>query len=193
MIARRLLPLFSLPLLFGCATLQQIRALDRVEFSIGGVSDVRLDGIDMTRVNAFSDLGLLDVANLAAAVQSRSLPLSLRVNVLAENPADNFADARLLRMDWTLFLQSRETLSGTFAEETRLPRGEATNVPILVELNLIDFFGGSSRDLFELALSLAGAGGQAKEVTLEATPVIDTPFGPIVYPDPITIVSREVG
>ena len=193
MIARRLLPLFSLPLLFGCATLQQIRALDRVEFSIGGVSDVRLDGIDMTRVNAFSDLGLLDVANLAAAVQSRSLPLSLRVNVLAENPADNFADARLLRMDWTLFLQSRETLSGTFAEETRLPRGEATNVPILVELNLIDFFGGSSRDLFELALSLSGAGGQAKEVTLEATPVIDTPFGPIVYPDPITIVSREVG
>ncbi len=189
----------SLPLLCsllfasGCATLQQLRALDRVEFSIDGVSDVRLAGIDLSRLRDFTDLNLVDAARLASAVQSRDLPLAMEIQLLGENPADNVADARLVRMEWTLLLQDRETLSGVVAGETLLRRGQPTTIPIVVEVNLIDFFEGSARDLFELALSIAGAGGAPKEVTLRALPTIQTAFGPISYPEPITIVSREVG
>jgi hypothetical protein len=96
-------------------------------------------------------------------------------------------------MDWTLFLQDRETLSGVFADETLLPPGQPTGVPISMSLNLIEFFEGSTQDLVELALSVAGQGGAPKEVTLRATPVVDTALGPIRYPQPITIVSAEVG
>jgi hypothetical protein len=66
-------------------------------------------------------------------------------------------------------------------------------VPLDVSLNLVEFFQGSARDLVELALSLSGQGGAPKEVALRATPVVDTPLGPMRYPRPITIVSREVG
>lgn len=192
---RRLsLPLLcSLLIASGCATLQQLRALDRVDFSIDGVSEVRLAGIDLSRLRDFTDLSLVDAARLASAVQSRDLPLAMEIQVLGENPADNVADARLVRMDWTLLLQNRETLSGTVAGETLLRRGQPTTIPIVVELNLIEFFEGSARDLFELALSISGAGGAPKEVTLRALPTIETAFGPISYPQPITIVSREVG
>ena len=193
MILRRLAFVTSLLILPGCATLQQIRALDRVDFSIGGVSQVQLAGIELSGMTSFTDLGFSEAARLASALRNRDMPLALTVDVLAENPADNYADARLMRMEWTLFIDARETLSGTFADETRLPRGRATSVPIGVQFNLLDFFDGSARDLVELALSLSGAGGDAKNVTLEALPVIDSPLGPIVYPTPITIVSREVG
>jgi len=96
-------------------------------------------------------------------------------------------------MDWTLLLQQRETVSGTFAQETLLRRGQPTDVPIQISLNLVDFFQESARDLVDLALSLAGQGGAPTEVTLRATPTVDTAIGPIRYPQPITIVSREVG
>ena len=121
------------------------------------------------------------------------MALELTVNLLAENPAANSVDARLVRMYWTLLLQGRETLSGAFAEETVLRPGQPTDVPIAIRLNLVDFFDGNAHELAELALSLAGRGGPPPEVTLRATPVVETALGPIRYPQPITIVSREVG
>jgi hypothetical protein len=185
--------LAALSLLAGCATLQQLAALRDVDFSVDRVSDVRLAGIDLTGVRSYSDLGLTDTGRLALAVSQRELPMDFRVHLTALNPADNSVDARLVRMDWTLLLQGRETLSGVFADETLLPRGQPTDVPISVSLDLVDFFEGSARDLLELALDLSGRGGEPTEVTLRAVPTVDTALGPIRYPEPITIVSREVG
>jgi hypothetical protein len=180
-------------LLAGCATLQQLAALRDVDFSVDRVSGVRLAGIDLTGVRSYSDLGVTDAGRLALAVSQRELPMDFRVHLTALNPEDNSVDARLVRLDWTLFLQGRETLSGVFADETLLPRGQPTDVPISVSLDLIDFFEGSARDLFDLAMDIAGQGGEPTEVTLRAVPTVDTALGPIRYPQPITIVSREVG
>jgi hypothetical protein len=179
--------------LAGCATLQQLAALRDVDFSVEGISDLRLAGVDVSGARSYADLGLADAGRLARAATEGELPMDFRVHLTALNPADNSVDARLVRMEWTLFLQERETVSGVFAEETLLPRGEPTDVPIAVSLDLIDFFEGSARDLLDLALNLAGRGGTPTEVTLRAVPTVDTALGPIRYPQPITIVSREVG
>lgn len=179
-------------LLTGCATLGQIGALQRVDFSLQGVTDVRLAGIDLSAVRSFSDLSFADAAALAAGVRDRDLPLALDLQVLAENPSDNYADARLVEMEWTLFLEGRETVSGVVDREVVLPRGEPTLVPVGVGLNLVDFYEGNARDLFELALSLAGVGGEPKEVGLEALPTVQTALGPIRYPEPIRM-STTVG
>jgi hypothetical protein len=177
----------------GCATLQQIAALRDVDFSVDRISDLRLAGIELSGVRSYGELGVADAGRLALAVSQRELPMDFRLHLTAENPADNSVDARLVRMDWTLLLQGRETLSGVFAEETLLPRGQPTDVPITISLDLIDFFEGSARDLLDLALNLSGRGGAPTQVTLRATPTVDTALGPIRYPQPITIVSREVG
>jgi hypothetical protein len=179
--------------LSACATLQQMAALRNVEFTLDRVSDLRLAGIDLGRVDSFDDLGLGDAGRLALAVSQRRLPLDLRLHLMAENPEGNTTDARLVRMDWTLLLQDRETLSGVFDGNVLLPPGQPTDVPVDISLNLVEFFEGSARDLVELALSLSGQGGAPKNVALRATPVVDTPLGPMRYPRPITIVSREVG
>ena len=205
---RRTAAIAGLLALSGCATLGQITALQRVDFSLEGVGGVRLAGVELDRVRSFSDLSLTDGARLASAVANGELPLSMNVLVLAENPADNFTDARLVRMDWTLLLEDRETVSGRITEElvlprgkrrpggwriAHLPRGQPTGFPVLVELNLVEFFEGNARDLFELALSLTGQGGSSKEVALTALPTIETALGPITYDRPIRIVGGTVG
>ncbi len=177
----------------GCATLQQLAALRPVDFSLDRVSNVRLAGIDVAAIDSFDDIGLVDAARLAAAVTRSDLPLEMRLHILAENPADNPTEARLVRLDWTLLLQDRATVSGVFADEVLLPPGEPRDVPVVVTLNLVEFFEGSAQDLVELVLSVTGQGGEPKEVTLRATPVVETPLGPIRYPQPITILSRTVG
>ena len=62
-----------------------------------------------------------------------------------------------------------------------------------VSLDLLEFFEGSGRDLVNLALSLAGGEAPPTTLSVRATPTIETPLGPIRYPQPITIVSRTVG
>lgn len=179
--------------LSGCATLQQLAALRNVEFSLDRLSNVELAGIDLSRVRSFSDLGYADVARLTLAVTRNELPLDFQLHLLAENPADNTTTARLVQMDWTLLLQDRETLSGVFEGDVRLPPGQPTDLPIAMSLDLLEFFDGSAQDLLELALSLTGQGGSPKNVSLRATPTVNTALGPMRYPRPITIVSQEVG
>jgi hypothetical protein len=179
--------------LSSCATLQQIAALRDVDFSVDRLSGVRLAGVDLARVRSYSQLSVTEAARLASAVSQRTLPMDFTVHLSALNPEDNSVDARLVRMDWTLLLQDRETLSGTFADETILRRGQPTDVPIEVSLDLLDFFQGSAQDLFDLALSIADPNAPPTEVALRATPTVETALGPIRYPRPITIVSRDVG
>jgi len=184
---RNATPFVALTLLSGCATLQQLGALQNVDFDLRGVSDVRLAGVDFARVRSFSDLSFADAASLTAAVANRDLPLDLQLDVVAVNPADNYADARLVEMAWTLFLEDRETVSGILDREIVLPRGAPTEVPVRVGLNLVEFYEGNARDLFELASSLAGVGGEPKDVMVEVLPTVQTSLGPIRYPEPLRL------
>ena len=180
-------------LLSSCATLNQLTALRQVDFSLQGASNVRLANVDLTRARSFTDLSISDAASLASAVANRNLPLSLQLDVVGENPTDNVADARLVQLDWTFFIEGRETVGGRIEEEFVLPRGQPTPIPVEVSLNLVDFFEGSARDLFELAQSLAGVGGSPKELSVEAFPVVQTMLGPVSYPGPIRIATTVGG
>ena len=83
------------------------RALEHVDFSIDGVSGVRLAGVDLSDVRTFTDLSLADGATLANAVRRGDLPLAMEIQVLADNPTSNVVDARLIEMTWTLFEEKK--------------------------------------------------------------------------------------
>ncbi|MFT5144081.1 MAG: hypothetical protein ACI80V_002532 [Rhodothermales bacterium] len=177
----------------GCKTLQQFSALKSVDFSLNSVNNVVLAGLNLDRVRSYQDLNLLDAAKLAAAFSRKDLPLSFTVNLAATNPADNPVSARMVGMDWSLLLDDRETISGTFNDPMDLPPGVEVGIPITVQLNLIQFFDQSAGDLFELVQAIAGQNGSPKRIAIKARPTINTPIGPIRYPNAITVISREVG
>jgi hypothetical protein len=51
----------------------------------------------------------------------------------------------------------------------------------------------AARDLLDMALSLAGLGGEPTEVAIWASPVVQTVLGPIRYPSPLILVRGTVG
>lgn len=172
----------------GCATLQQIAALRQVEFAIDGVGGGRLAGIELNRIRSVDDLSAADAARLAAALAEDDVPFAFTVDVRAENPAENRTTARMVRFAWTLLLDDRETVEGVVDREISLPPGEPRIVPVEVQLNLVEFYDGSGRDLLELALRAAGVRSGSPSVKLRASPTIETPLGPMDYPATITIV-----
>lgn len=176
--------------LTACATLQELAALRDVDFSLEGTRDGSLAGISIESVRSYEDLGVMEVARLAEALSSGELPFETTLLVRAANPADN-VQARLVQLDWTLFLDDRETVSGVLDGEYVLPPGEPVSVPVGVSLDLLDFFDRQLEQAVQLALAAAGA-GEPQRVRLEATPTVQTRLGPIPYPEPIRI-EHEVG
>lgn len=178
--------------LAGCQTLREVANLRKVQFQIDRVADTQVAGVELRRIEAYEDLNASDVLRLTQAVVRGEVPLTFTLFVGAENPESNNVQARLVNMDWTLLLDEQETISGTFEENLVLPPGEPREIAVPMELDLVRFFGDNARDLFELALAVSGE-GDPKTVMLEVQPTIDTPLGPMRYPDPITVVREEVG
>ena len=179
-------------LLTGCATLQGVLALRQVDFALDGVLDVRLAGVELDRIQRYEDLGILDAARVLGAVSQGTLPLSFQLNVGASNPEGN-PEARVLALDWTLLLQDRETISGGLSQVVVIPASGTATIPLQVRVDLLEFFEGSAQDLVNLVLSLAGQEAPPTHVRLRAIPTINTPVGPIRYPQPLTIVSVTAG
>lgn len=177
----------------GCATLGEIANLRQVDFSLNGVSSVRLAGVDLAGIRGVDDLTTVDMGRIALAVVREEVPLDLLLDVRAVNPEANGTNARLTRMDWTLFLDGRQTVSGIVDQEVLLEPGITRNVPIRVSLDLLEFFDGGAADLADVVLSLLDQGGSPSDLLIEATPTIETPLGPIRYPRPITIVNEPIG
>ena len=177
----------------ACSALSNLAALREVDFAIDRLDRVELAGVQLDAVRSYRDLSAGDVLRLTRAVADRELPLAFDLMLDAENPSENTVVARLVSLDWTLFLEDTETVSGVFTDDIVLPPGRTRGIAIPIELDLLRFFDRSAPDLVELALALAGQGGASKEVRLQARPTISTPLGPMRYPSEITIVRREVG
>lgn len=186
---RLILLLAALMVLPSCAAFQSLAALSQVRFDLEGISGVRLAGVQLDEIRGYEDLSVIQVARIGSALVNRQLPLEATVHVGAHNPEGN-PEARLVQLDWTLFLQDRETVSGSLAEEFLLSSGARTDVPVAVRLDLLEFFDGSARDLVDLALSLGGVEREPVDVRLQALPTIQTRLGPIQYPQPLVIGSR---
>ncbi|MES2304581.1 MAG: hypothetical protein V4558_03700 [Gemmatimonadota bacterium] len=179
--------------LCACATLQQIAALRRVAFALGGVRNGRIAGVALSRIAGYRDLTAVDVGRIALAVASNNVPLEFQVEVRAQNPAENRTTATMVRLAWTLLLDNRETINGSLDSSLTLPAGQTVVIPLQMRLNLRQFFSGPIESLVDLAAGVAGVRADPTRVTIKATPTINTPIGPISYPSPITIVSGTIG
>jgi hypothetical protein len=182
--ALALLALIAVP---GCAALQQLAVLRTVTFAFSGMSDVRLAGIRIGAGSSYSSLGLADVARLGAAVVGKQVPLEMVAHVSASNPAANTVTARMVDLGWTLFIEDRQALAGQVGGAVAIAPGRTADVPLTVRLDLLQLGSGRARDLFDLALAIAGYGSIQKDMRLELTPTIETSLGPIRYPAPVVI------
>jgi hypothetical protein len=178
-------------LLTSCATLREVAALRDVDFSLAGATDATLGGVSIGSVDSFRDLNVLDAARVGAAFAGGHLPFEATLLVRASNPASN-GRARLVGLDWTLFLDDRKTVSGALDQEYVLPPGEPVDVPVRVRLDLLEFFDQQLESLVNLALAAAGHGDPSR-IRLEATPSVQTPLGVIRSPTPVRIEYQVSG
>ena len=176
----------------GCAATRELAALTQVGFSYDRVSGAQIAGVALSGIDSYDDIGPLDVARLAVAIGLKDVPLDLTVHLTALNPSTNDVNARMTALDWAYLVDGGEIVVGRLSEPHIFPPGEPRDVPVVVTVNLVRFFGTDGRALLETALVLAGQRTSTKRVTMRLTPSIETPAGKISYALPITLDLSRV-
>ena len=186
----------------SCADLQNITnsltSLSKMEFQVGRVSNMRLAGVDVSKVSDPSRLSIGDALSLTNAFTRKALPASFTLDVNAKNPNNGQSGNRntpltLNGFDWRLILDDVPTISGGLAKPIDIPgTTSATVIPLAVNMDLYQFFASRGYDgILNLALALGGVNGSSSKVKLDALPSVGTPFGTMAYPNRITIVDTE--
>jgi hypothetical protein len=172
----------------GCTTLQNLARLREVDFFLDRISGARLAGVDVERLRGGGGLSGSDVLRVAEAVRRGSVPFDFVLHVGAENPGENPVAIERVQLDWTLWLEDRETVSGVFDRALELGPGRTTDLPIDVSLDLYRFFREDASELLELAREVVDGSGEASsKLELRARPTLWTELGPLRYPGEVTI------
>ncbi len=120
------------------------------------------------------------------------------MNVEAKNPNDGTGgypqtNATLKEFPWRLEVDNVETIAGSIGAPVTVPgTGEIQNIPLTMNIDLIQFFGNKGLDnLVNLALTLGGQQGSSSKLALFATPTVSSPLGDIKYPGELKIVDQS--
>lgn len=185
----------------GCAFLQNIPTMKQVQFRIGSLSGVSIGGVNVSGKSKVTDFSVSETIALANRVASKTLPLSLTVNLEARNPNESVQSngvsmnglATLQSLEWRLLIDGVPTISGIVQGPITLPAGgETVMIPITTEFNLFSVFEERGyAGMAKLAFALANPGSSNVKVTVDAKPVIETFLGNMNYPGRITIIEKE--
>ena len=186
----------------GCKSISDIStsllSLEKMEFRLAGIQDMRLAGVGMSSVAAVSDLSIQDALALTTAFQRRRLPTTFVLKVEARNPNTGGAGKRssplkLTALNWRLIIDGVPTVAGDLDRPIEIPgTQDVAIIPITVSIDLYRFFAEQGYDkILNLAMALGGKQGSTARVQLDAKPSVEAPFGSLTYPGRITIVDSE--
>jgi hypothetical protein len=181
----------------SCSVYQTMVNLSRLQFKLGEVNNFTMSGINISNKKSLNDFNPMEILNLTQAVASGKLPATFTLNVEAKNPNDGTGgypktNAILKEFPWRLEVDNVETISGNIGSAVTVPgTGEIQNIPLTMNIDLIEFFGNRGyNNLINLALALGGQQGSSSKLALFATPTVTSPIGDIKYPGEIKIVEQ---
>jgi hypothetical protein len=172
--------------------------LSRLKFKLGTVNNFTVNGINISNKKSLQDFNPLELLNLTQSIASGKLPASFTLNVEAKNPNDGTGgypqtNATLKAFPWRLEVDDVETIRGNIGAPVSIPgTGEITNIPLAMNIDLIEFFGNKGLDyLMNLALTLGGQQGSSSKLSLYATPTVSSSLGDIKYPGELKIIEQS--
>lgn len=179
---------------FGCTAVDTLTNLKRLQFKLGSVNNFNAAGVNIANLTSFSQIGILDIANLTANIAQGRLPVGFTLNLLAKNPNTAGGSANssslLSKMEWNLYIDDTPTVNGVMTNITVPGVGQETTIPMAISLDLLQYIRGQGLEsLMNLALAIGGRNGSSSRLSLRARPTMEI-FGiPITSPE-ITIVSH---
>ena len=166
----------------SCSILKEVGALGKCEFKMGTLEQPVIAGIDVSKVNNFTDLSMIDMGMIGSSVLRGELPLSFTLNIEARNP--NPIGAAMNRLEYMAYIDDVEIARGSIDQRVEIGAGGGTTmIPMRLTTDLVRILNKDSRAaIFNFGLNLADASNRPTRVTLKVKPTIMVGVMEIQYP-----------
>jgi hypothetical protein len=158
-------------------------------FKIESITEFKLAGVPIATKSSINDFSPIDAVKIGQEVARNKLPASFIINIAVKNPNTGTSGTKpipvtLKKMDWVLFIDGVQTISGKLNKEFQYPASNSIgHLPLEVSLDLFEFFGNRGYEgLVNLALYLGGVKSDPSKIAIEAVPTFSTPFGDFQSP-----------
>ncbi|MDA3944625.1 MAG: LEA type 2 family protein [Bacteroidetes bacterium] len=176
--------LFLLLTLNSCTMLDQINQVQQLalcEFNVLGVNEVSIAGIELQENMERDDLNAAQIMQLTAAVFRREMIVDFNLLLDIDNP--NNKTAAMNRMDYELFIDNKEILTGQMNQPVNVGPNASAQLPMPIRLDLFKVLNNETQDaLVNLAFKLTGDQSNPSEILLKVKPYIKVGGRELAYP-----------
>lgn len=163
--------------------------LANCEYSLKSVSHVAVAGVDVMKV-AGGDISVADVAKLGLAITTKTVPVSMNLNVGIKNPTET--QASLSAMDWAVNIQGTEVVNGATNRAYTVSPKKTSTVPLGISTDVYRLF---SKDGVESLTTFAksfNSDGTSSKVAIKIRPSLQVGSQVLKTPNYITI-QKNIG
>lgn len=169
---------------FSCGTKSDVDAFKEAKYSLSGINEVKLNGVNLLNKKRPEDFSFSEAALLLPAFSDNNLSAfsNLGLNVeLDEGSQDR--SMTVTKLKWQLLLDGKQTLSGIVDEPVELRHGLNT-INVRTPIQIAEENGKPSlNNLLRLVTMFSESGGSTKpDVMLQIKPTIQTSVGPVELP-----------
>ncbi len=174
----------------SCSTLTQVASLLTCNYNLQTVTNFKFAGINLTNTQDITNLDPVAALKVTTTLLSGTLPLSATVNVGVTNP--NVTAAQLAGLDWALFFEGVNILSGETQQQVYVaPNGGSSVVPFAVQIDLMELFKKESKErMLKFANGLLHLGESNSQVTMKIRPAIS--FGGQIYKTGYITLNKNI-
>ena len=175
----------------SCDILNQMVTFTKCDFKMNTLTNANLAGIDVQTKKSFSDLTLMDAANVSKSLLQGTLPLTFTLNIEAHNP--NTSAASMQKLEWRAFIDDIEIAAGVADQKISIPPAGSQVIPLLVQVDIKKLLNNEAKNtLLNFGFNLAGAGNYPTRVKLDIKPTVYVGTFPLSYPGYFTL-KKEFG
>ena len=169
---------------FSCGTKSDVDAFKEAKYSLSGINEVKLNGVNVLNKKRPEDFSFSEAALLISAFSDNNLSAysSLGLNVELDE-ANQDRSMTVTRLKWQLLLDGKQTLSGIVDEPVELRHGLNT-INVRTPIQIVEENGKPGlNNLLRLVTMLSENNGSTKpDVVLQIKPTIQTSVGAIEVP-----------
>jgi hypothetical protein len=158
----------------------------KCEFKMNSLSNATIANVQVQNKKSFSDLTLMDAANVTKSLLGGTLPLNFDLNIEVKNP--NATAASMQKMEWKAFIDDIEMAQGVMDQKVAIEPGGSQVIPLRVSIDLKKILNKETKDaLLNFGFNLADAGGYPTRVKLDIKPTVYIGSFPLTYPGYFTL------
>ena len=176
--------------LFQCSSLLQIEKLKNCEFRLERIEGMSIDGINLSRMRSFNDLGFINATKILQDLSKGFLPSEFTIIFSVSNP--NKTMASMEKFEYIIMLDETEIVTGSSNDRIEIPANGSTEFTLTAKADISKLLKQNSiAALMELANSMNKENAIENRVRIKVKPYIRIGKKLLKYPGFIEIKIKE--